>query len=133
MNRVAQSAPLPLYSRRSALRLGLSLFGIAGMASNPDAASQPATKRNGSVEYAADTLPLTIRSRRIDNGNGLNLHLLESGCETSHRPLVVLPHGFPQPAYTWRNQLPVSLGGGMSGFTPTVILSLRGELKPTLV
>ncbi|SVC72701.1 uncharacterized protein METZ01_LOCUS325555, partial [marine metagenome] len=44
-----------------------------------------------------------IRSREINNGNGLSMHLLEAGFEDPDRPLVLLLHGFPELAYSWRN------------------------------
>jgi pimeloyl-ACP methyl ester carboxylesterase len=46
-----------------------------------------------------------IRSRRIDNNNGVKLHVLEAGFESANRPCVVLLHGFPELAYSWRWQL----------------------------
>jgi pimeloyl-ACP methyl ester carboxylesterase len=61
--------------------------------------------RNDNVEYGQDTLPVGIRSRIIDNNNGIKMHILESGFEDQSRPCVVLLHGFPELAYTWRNQL----------------------------
>ncbi|SAK67045.1 alpha/beta fold hydrolase [Caballeronia ptereochthonis] len=38
----------------------------------------------------------------IDNGNGLSMHVLEAGFETPDRPCIVLLHGFPELAYSWR-------------------------------
>jgi pimeloyl-ACP methyl ester carboxylesterase len=64
-----------------------------------------AAGENRSVEYGQGTLPPGIRSRRVDNNNGVTLHLLEAGFETPGRPCVVLLHGFPELAYTWRKQL----------------------------
>jgi pimeloyl-ACP methyl ester carboxylesterase len=61
--------------------------------------------RNENVEYGQDTLPVGIRSRIIDNNNGVKMHILESGFQDRSRPCVVLLHGFPELAYTWRNQL----------------------------
>jgi pimeloyl-ACP methyl ester carboxylesterase len=61
--------------------------------------------RNEDVEYGQDTLPVGIRSRIIDNNNGVKMHMLESGFQDRSRPCVVLLHGFPELAYTWRNQL----------------------------
>ena len=37
--------------------------------------------------------------------NQVVLHILEAGFESSVGPCVVLLHGFPELAYTWRNQL----------------------------
>jgi len=61
--------------------------------------------RNPEVQYGQDTLPAGIRSRFVDNNNGVRMHLLEAGFENRGRPCVVLLHGFPELAYTWRNQL----------------------------
>ena len=61
--------------------------------------------KNRNVEYGQDTLPLGIRSRRIDNHNGVKMHILEAGFEAPGQPCVVLLHGFPELAYSWRNQL----------------------------
>ncbi len=61
-----------------------------------------------------DPLPLPpgIRSRAVDNGNGLAVHLLEAGFEASGRPCVLLLHGFPELAYSWRKgMLPLAEAG----------------------
>ena len=34
--------------------------------------------------------------------NGLTMHVLEAGFETAGRPCVLLLHGFPELAYSWR-------------------------------
>jgi pimeloyl-ACP methyl ester carboxylesterase len=47
-------------------------------------------------------LPPGIRSRFVDDINGLNVHILEAGFDTPGRPLVVMLHGFPEIAYSWR-------------------------------
>ncbi|MCH8506166.1 MAG: alpha/beta hydrolase, partial [Ectothiorhodospiraceae bacterium] len=52
-----------------------------------------------------DLLPSGVRSRRVDNGNGLRMYVLEAGFETPDRPCIVLLHGFPELAYTWRKVL----------------------------
>ncbi|WP_290651720.1 alpha/beta hydrolase [Aquisalimonas sp.] len=48
-------------------------------------------------------LPAGIETRHVDNGHGLTMHLLEAG----HRgdPLILLLHGFPELAYSWRKVL----------------------------
>lgn len=43
-----------------------------------------------------------IRTRFIDPVNGLRMHILEAGYETPGRPLLLLLHGFPELAYSWR-------------------------------
>jgi hypothetical protein len=52
--------------------------------------------------YGKFTLPAGIRSRIIKNVNGLAIHMLEAGFETKGRPLILLLHGFPELAYSWR-------------------------------
>ncbi|HEY3790624.1 MAG TPA: alpha/beta hydrolase [Bradyrhizobium sp.] len=51
-------------------------------------------------------LPSTIRSRFVEGINGLRMHVLESGFETRGRPCVLLLHGFPELAYSWRKVMP---------------------------
>src|SRR5262249_26360934 len=48
------------------------------------------------------TRPPGLRSRPIANVNGLTVHILEAGYEIPGRPAVLLLHGFPELAYSWR-------------------------------
>jgi pimeloyl-ACP methyl ester carboxylesterase len=50
----------------------------------------------------AAVLPAGVRARFVDGVNGLRMHLLEAGFETPGRPLILLLHGFPELAYSWR-------------------------------
>src|SRR5712691_8921890 len=43
-----------------------------------------------------NVLPSGIRSRFVDNINGLRMHVLEAGFETKGRPCLLLLHGFPE-------------------------------------
>ena len=52
--------------------------------------------------YGIGTLPPGKRSRFVSNSNGLMMHVLEAGFETKGRPCVLLLHGFPELAYSWR-------------------------------
>ena len=53
-----------------------------------------------------------IRSRFIRDINGLRVHMLEAGFEARGRPLVLLLHGFPELAYSWRKvMLPLAAVG----------------------
>jgi len=61
--------------------------------------------RNTAVAYGETTLPTGVRSRFIDNGNGIVVHMLEAGFEGANRPCVLLLHGFPELAYSWRRVL----------------------------
>src|SRR5690349_18747372 len=62
--------------------------------------------------YGNGALPPGIRSRHIANVNGLEVHILESGYESENRPAVLLLHGFPELAYSWRKiMLPLASAG----------------------
>src|SRR6516164_8491004 len=53
-----------------------------------------------------------IDSRFVRNINGLDMHVLEAGFEAPGRPLVLLLHGFPELAYSWRKvMLPLAAAG----------------------
>jgi pimeloyl-ACP methyl ester carboxylesterase len=57
-------------------------------------------------------LPVGIRSRFVNNINGLTMHVLESGFEVRNRPCALLLHGFPELAYSWRKvMLPLAQAG----------------------
>jgi pimeloyl-ACP methyl ester carboxylesterase len=62
--------------------------------------------------YGNGTLPPGIRSRAIANVNGMTVHVLESGHDAPGRPAVLLLHGFPELAYSWRKvMLPLAEAG----------------------
>jgi pimeloyl-ACP methyl ester carboxylesterase len=51
-------------------------------------------------------------SRTVPGINGLAMHVLEAGHETAKRPCVLLLHGFPELAYSWRKiMLPIAAAG----------------------
>src|SRR5207237_2552787 len=53
-----------------------------------------------------------VRSRFARNINSLDMHMLEAGFEAKGRPLVLLLHGFPELAYSWRKvMLPLAEAG----------------------
>ena len=57
-------------------------------------------------------LPAGIRSRFVPEINGLNVHVLEAGFEIADRPLILLLHGFPELAYSWRQvMVPLAQAG----------------------
>lgn len=59
-----------------------------------------------------DLLPAGIRSRMVDNSNGLAVQILEAGFEDPGRPCVLLLHGFPELAFSWRKiMLPLAAAG----------------------
>jgi pimeloyl-ACP methyl ester carboxylesterase len=62
--------------------------------------------------YGNGTLAPSIRSRTIVGINGLTAHILETGYETPGRPALLLLHGFPELAYSWRKvMLPLAAAG----------------------
>ena len=60
----------------------------------------------------AAVLPDGIRARIVPDINGLAIHMLEAGYEGKDRPCVLLLHGFPEIAYSWRKvMLPLAAAG----------------------
>ena len=84
------------------------------------------TKARGQVQttraeaYSPSVLPPGIRSRFVDNINGLRMHVLEAGFEGTNRPGVVLLHGFPELAYSWRKVMLPIAAAGFHVFAPDV-------------
>lgn len=110
-DRVGQVEDASLTRRRfmqgAATAVGPAVLAAAGRYSNVRAAS-PA----GPVAYPKAALPPGIRSRFVDNVNGLTMHMLEAGFETPGRPCVLMLHGFPELAYSWRKvMLPLAEAG----------------------
>jgi pimeloyl-ACP methyl ester carboxylesterase len=68
--------------------------------------------------YGNGTLPSGIRSRHIANVNGMTVHILEAGYETPGRPAVLLLHGFPELAYSWRKVMPALAAAGYHVIAP---------------
>lgn len=60
-----------------------------------------------------DTVPST---ERIIETNGVKLHTVEAGERGA--PVVVLAHGFPELAYSWRHQIPVLAAAGYHVLAP---------------
>src|SRR5271163_2566606 len=63
-------------------------------------------------------LPEGVRARRIDGINGLSVHVLEAGFEAEGRPMVLLLHGFPEIAYSWRKVMPALARAGYHAVAP---------------
>lgn len=65
-----------------------------------------------SAPLESTALPAGIRARFVEGINGLNVHVLEAGHDRGHRPAVLLLHGFPELAYSWRKvMLPLAAAG----------------------
>ncbi len=69
------------------------------------AIAQGQTSGEGSTDsgpYDSSLLPDGIRSRFVEDINGLRMHVLEAGYDGDNRPGILLLHGFPELAYSWR-------------------------------
>jgi pimeloyl-ACP methyl ester carboxylesterase len=64
-------------------------------------------------EPVSDSLPIT---ERVIETNGVQLHTVEAG--EPGAPVVVLAHGFPELAYSWRHQIPVLAAAGYHVLAP---------------
>ena len=72
-------------------------------------------------------LPAGTRSRFVDDIDGLRVHILESGFDPPGRPLVLMLHGFPEIAYSWRKLMPSLAAAGFYVVAP----DLRGYGRTT--
>ncbi|MFL6811962.1 MAG: alpha/beta fold hydrolase, partial [Bradyrhizobium canariense] len=63
-------------------------------------------------------LPAGIRSRFVEDINGLRMHVLEAGYETRGRGCVLLLHGFPELAFSWRKVMPALADAGYHVIAP---------------
>jgi pimeloyl-ACP methyl ester carboxylesterase len=59
---------------------------------------------------------MTEITERVAHANGLELHVLEAGERGA--PLVLLSHGFPEGAWSWRHQLPALAAAGYHVVAP---------------
>jgi pimeloyl-ACP methyl ester carboxylesterase len=84
-------------------------------------AAQPASGANGDIgPLTASVLPQGIRSRFVAGVNGLRVHILEAGYEAAGRPAVLLVHGYPELAYSWRKVMGPLAAAGYHVFAPDV-------------
>ena len=108
-------------ARASAVTLGgVALSSVANPRAHPDAAQ-------GLPPYGNSTLPSGVRSRTVANVNGLTVHMLDAGYESPNRPAVLLLHGFPELAYSWRKVMPLLAAAGYHVIAP----DLRGYGRTT--
>ena len=62
--------------------------------------------------YSPAVLPAGIRSRFVNNVNGIRMHVLEAGFESANRPGVLFLHGYPELGYSWRKVMgPIAAAG----------------------
>jgi pimeloyl-ACP methyl ester carboxylesterase len=75
-------------------------------------AARAQSARNTEVLYGETTIASGIRSRLVAGVNGITMHVLEAGFAGPRRPGVLLLHGFPELAYSWRKvMLPLADAG----------------------
>jgi pimeloyl-ACP methyl ester carboxylesterase len=101
-----------MFSRRRFLVTASAAMGGLTVARGSARAGVQGADRASLRPYGNSTIPPGIRSRIVSNVNGLAVHLLEAGYESSGRPAVLLLHGFPELAYSWRKvMLPLASAG----------------------
>jgi len=62
-------------------------------------------------------LPAGVRSRVVPGIHGMDVHVLEAGAGAG-RPCVLLLHGFPELAFSWRKVMPALAAAGFHVLAP---------------
>ena len=108
------------YSRRQ--MMALSSLGLAAFGAAPTRRvyAQPTGSDVELEPYPSAWLPDGVRSRFVNNINGLRVHVLEAGYESPNRPALLLLHGFPELAYSWRNVMVPLAEAGYHVIVPDV-------------
>src|SRR5258705_13950424 len=88
------------------------------MAGTSPAMTETDSPMSTSTDLPDIPLPSTIRSRYVDGVNGLRMHVLEAGFETRGRPCLLLLHGFPELAFSWRKVMPALAAAGYHVIAP---------------
>ena len=113
---------VPNLSRRTFLATAAGLGRLAiGNGTPAQATPLPDTVRadfSTLPPYGNGTIAAGIRSRHVPNVNGMTVHILEAGYETPGRPAVLLLHGFPELAYSWRKVMPALAAAGYHVIAP---------------
>lgn len=113
-------------SRRRFLQ-AMALALPSGIAAQKVFAQIPDTITPGADPYLTEWLPDGVLSRFVDDVNGLRMHVLEAGYESGNRPALVLLHGFPELAYSWRKIMVPLANAGYHVIVP----DLRGYGRTT--
>jgi pimeloyl-ACP methyl ester carboxylesterase len=66
----------------------------------------------------SSVLPPGVRSRFVRGINSLRMHVLEAGFAQSGAPCVLLLHGFPELAFSWRKVMPALAAAGFHVVAP---------------
>ena len=102
----------PDLSRRGFVATATVAAGGLALGAGPAPATVVRTEIANLPSYGNGTLPPDIRSRAISGVNGLTVHILEAGYESPSRRAVLLLHGFPELAYSWRKVMgPLAAAG----------------------
>ena len=104
-------------TRRHLLQGLVAVAGVAAVRATPVVAQAQGADIG---PLAAAVLPPGVRSRFVDNVNGLRMHVLEAGFETPGRPALLLLHGYPELAYSWRKIMGPLAAAGYHVFAPDV-------------
>jgi len=97
------------WTRRGLVKILVSL--APGALTTRTRATEQSAATGMPESYSPSILPAGIRSRFVDNVNGLRVHVL-AGFGAGSRPCVLLLHGFPELAFSWRKVMgPLAAAG----------------------
>jgi pimeloyl-ACP methyl ester carboxylesterase len=108
-------------TRRQVLRATAAMMlqaGIGPFAHTQLIREQSAERQDSKLAPYSAVLPPGIRSRFVEGINGIRMHVLEAGFESKDRPGIVLLHGFPELAYSWRKVMLSIAGAGFHVMAP---------------
>ena len=118
--RMCETTPKTV-TRRDLLQGVAAAAGLFALRPASVPAQTPGAAQAGEIgPLPAASLPAGIRSRFVPNVNGLRVHILEAGFETTGRQLVVMLHGFPELAYSWRKVMKPLADAGYHVVAPDV-------------
>src|SRR5438132_10582305 len=105
-NFVGSSLENGVVTRHRLLQGVVTVFASAAVATKTGAtalnqSNQSPVASAADVPYSSAVLPVGIRSRFVDNSNGIRMHTLEAGFEVQWRPLVELVQGYPVSDISW--------------------------------
>ena len=100
------------------LHVALTPFSLANAVRKQSTAAGTSEETPYRPPYRPALLPKGIRSRFVHNVNGIRMHVLEAGFEAKDRPVVLLLHGFPELAYSWRKVMVPIAGAGFHVVAP---------------
>ncbi|WP_368860316.1 alpha/beta fold hydrolase [Caballeronia sp. BR00000012568055] len=106
-------------TRAALLPLFLTFTGSAAALMESDIANAQLRKTSMSSDQTDHPPSIPgVRQRTLNDINGLSVRVLEAGYETPGRPAVLLLHGFPEIAYSWRKAMPFLAEAGYHVIAP---------------